>query len=71
MQYSIRQAIPQSIRCPAAELRIWLTPFYLALVEHLTVLQLSHDKKTDLHHITSQNDLYQVNELVCFVWLGG
>ncbi|KAE9980250.1 hypothetical protein EG328_000385 [Venturia inaequalis] len=51
--------------------RIWIIPFYNAHVSLVTVLQLVQDKKTSRYLITSQNDLYQVNEFVKFFWFGG
>lgn len=51
--------------------RIWIIPFYRAHVNLVTVLQLTQDKKTSKYLITSQNDLYQVNEFVKFFWFGG
>jgi len=51
--------------------RIWLFPGYKAPVNLVTVLQLEHDKQRQKYYITSQNDLYQVNEFVRFVWPGG
>ena len=51
--------------------RIWLVPFYKAAVNLTTVLRLTYDKRTNRYHIKSQDDLYQVNEFVKFVWLGG
>lgn len=51
--------------------RIWIVPFYVAPVNLVTVLQLVHDKESDKYYISSQDDLYQVNQFVRFIWLGG
>ena len=46
-------------------------PFYHADVTLVTVLNLSFDKQRNVYLITSQNDLYQTNEFLKFVWPGG
>lgn len=51
--------------------RIWIIPFYLAHVNLVTVLQLKRSKQSDKYYIQSQNDLYQVNEILRFIFLGG
>lgn len=51
--------------------RIQIFPFYAAPVALVTVLRLVHDKKSQKYYIKSQNDLYQVNEFVRFIWPGG
>ncbi|KAJ9664874.1 hypothetical protein H2201_005095 [Coniosporium apollinis] len=51
--------------------RIWLIPFYSAPVTLVTVLQLVHSSKTNRYYISSQNDLYQVDQFVRFFWPGG
>lgn len=51
--------------------RIWIFPFYAAPVSLVTVLKLAQDKQTQRYFIKSQNDLYQTNEWVRFVWFGG
>ena len=51
--------------------RIWLVPFYAAPVDLVTVLRLKHDQREGKYYIDGQNDLYQVDQFVRFVWLGG
>ncbi|KAH7118851.1 hypothetical protein B0J11DRAFT_78175 [Dendryphion nanum] len=51
--------------------RIWAVPFYSAPVELVTVIKLKHSRVDDKYYIESQNDLYQVDQFVRFVWLGG
>ncbi|KAF2739418.1 hypothetical protein EJ04DRAFT_484221 [Polyplosphaeria fusca] len=51
--------------------RIWLVPFYRAPVKLVTVLELRHNKGDGKYYITSQNDLYQVDQFVKFVAPGG
>ncbi|KAF1983506.1 hypothetical protein K402DRAFT_309050, partial [Aulographum hederae CBS 113979] len=51
--------------------RIFLVPFYAAPVNLTTVLTLMHDKRDDRYYITSQNDLYQVDQFVRFFLFGG
>ncbi|KAK0642483.1 hypothetical protein DIS24_g8989 [Lasiodiplodia hormozganensis] len=65
--------------------RIWLIPFYSAPASLVTVLHLAHVAAADddagedggdeggrgKYYITAQNDLYQTNEFVRFVWFGG
>lgn len=51
--------------------RIWFIPLIYAPVTLTTVLQLWQDPATAKYCITSQNDLYQVNEFVKFIWPGG
>jgi hypothetical protein len=57
--------------------RIWVIPFYRAPVELTSVLTLKHNRGDGKYYISSQNDLYQVDEWVkflipfgwIFVWL--
>ncbi|KAF2458985.1 hypothetical protein BDY21DRAFT_198397 [Lineolata rhizophorae] len=62
--------------------RIWVVPFYRAPVRLVTVLRLERHKgiasdavnavaAPTKYYIAEQNDLYQVNEFVKFVWPGG
>jgi hypothetical protein len=51
--------------------RIWLVPFYAAPVELTTVLQLQRDKSDGKYYISSQNDLYQVDQWIKFLVPGG
>jgi len=59
--------------------RIWAIPFFRAHVELTTVLQLvaepyptpHHPDKRNRYYIQSQNDLYQVNELIKLISLFG
>ncbi|OCK80022.1 hypothetical protein K432DRAFT_382570 [Lepidopterella palustris CBS 459.81] len=51
--------------------RIWIVPFYKAPVALVTVLQLNRNKTDGKYYIESQNDLYQVDQFVRFVWPGG
>ncbi|KAI9833735.1 MAG: hypothetical protein M1819_003468 [Sarea resinae] len=46
--------------------RIFIFPWFRAHVELVTVLQLTRDKPTGKYLISSQNDLYQVNEIFKF-----
>ncbi|KAI9674196.1 MAG: hypothetical protein M1817_002014 [Caeruleum heppii] len=51
---------------------IWAIPFYPpADVKLVTVLDLLYDKQQRLYFIKSQNDLYQVNEFLRFIFPGG
>ncbi|KZF25179.1 hypothetical protein L228DRAFT_243973 [Xylona heveae TC161] len=51
--------------------RIWIIPFHSSPVNLVTVLQLEYNKSLQKYLIRSQNDLYQVNEFVRFIWPGG
>lgn len=51
--------------------RIWLLPFYAAPVNLTSVVRLTQHKPSKKYYIISQNDLYQVNEWIKFVWFGG
>ena len=51
--------------------RIWAIPFHSAHVNLTTVLHLTYFESSSKYYINSQNDLYQVNEFVRFVWPGG
>ena len=51
--------------------RIWKIPFYYAPVSLVTVLQLNHNKADGKYYIESQNDLYQVDQFIKFVFPGG
>ncbi|KAF1949279.1 hypothetical protein CC80DRAFT_510657 [Byssothecium circinans] len=46
---------------------IWIIPFYRAPVNLTSVLKLEHSRSDDKYYISSQNDLYQVDEFVKFV----
>jgi len=50
---------------------LFFVPFYAPKVNLVTVLHLSHDTKDNKYYIDSQQDLYQLNEFVKFVWPGG
>jgi hypothetical protein len=50
---------------------IFFVPFYAPKVNLVTVLNLSHDTANNKSYIDSQQDLYQLNEFVKFVWPGG
>lgn len=50
---------------------LFFMPFYAPKVNLVTVLRLSHDRDSNRYYIHSQQDLYQTNEFVKFVWPGG
>jgi hypothetical protein len=50
---------------------LFFVPFYAPKVNLVTVLHLSHDTNSNKYYIESQQDLYQLNEFVKFVWPGG
>jgi hypothetical protein len=50
---------------------LFFVPFYAPQVNLVTVLHLSHDTVKNKYYIDSQQDLYQLNEFVKFVWPGG
>jgi hypothetical protein len=49
---------------------LFFVPFYAPQVNLVTVLHLSHDIDNK-YYIDTQRDLYQLNELVKFIWPGG
>ncbi|KAF1916370.1 hypothetical protein BDU57DRAFT_516448 [Ampelomyces quisqualis] len=51
--------------------RIWVVPFYYAPVQLTTVLHLQYDRGDNKYYIRSQNDLYQVDQWIRFVFPGG
>ncbi|PSN64709.1 hypothetical protein BS50DRAFT_602288 [Corynespora cassiicola Philippines] len=51
--------------------RIWALPLYAAPVSLTTVLTLERHPPDHKYYIAAQNDLYQVDQFVRFVWLGG
>ena len=60
----------QILYCTITQLfSIWFVPFYKSHVKLVTVLHLKHEG--DKYYIESQEDLYQINELVKFFWPGG
>lgn len=50
---------------------IFFVPFYAPQVNLVSVVQLSRDTQDNKYYIESQQDLYQFNEFVKFVWPGG
>jgi hypothetical protein len=50
---------------------LFFVPFYKADVHLTTKLQLVHSANDGKYYIQSQEDLYQLNELVKFFWPGG
>jgi hypothetical protein len=50
---------------------IFFVPFYAPKVNLFSVVGLSHDTENNKYYIESQQDLYQFNEFVKFVWPGG
>jgi len=51
--------------------RLWIIPFYAAKASFTTVLRLRQNQLDQKYYIQSQDDLYQVNEWVRFIWPGG
>lgn len=50
---------------------LFFVPFYKSNVHLTTKLHLYHSKEDSKYYITSQEDLYQLNEVVKFFWPGG
>lgn len=50
---------------------LWFVPFYKSNVHLTTKLQLFHSPEDKKYYISSQEDLYQLNEVVKFFWPGG
>lgn len=50
---------------------LFFVPFYKSDVKLVTVLHLSYHSDKNKYFITSQEDLYQSNEVVKFFWPGG
>lgn len=50
---------------------IFFVPFYKSNVCLTTKLRLAQDSSTSKFYIKSQEDMYQLNELVKFFWPGG
>jgi len=50
---------------------LWFVPFYKSNVHLTTKLHLFHSPEDSKYYITSQEDMYQINDVVKFFWPGG